>query len=144
MTSAKNFLSAEEQKKVLAAISEAELNTSGEIRVHLENFCIGNEVKAAQKVFQTLNMQNTRERNGVLLYVATYSRKIAIIGDKGIHERLGAAFWDKMVADMIAEFKNNHKAEALVTCILECGKGLKKFFPLQDDDTNELTNEISY
>jgi uncharacterized membrane protein len=144
MPSAKNFLSQQEQEIVLHAIQTAELNTSGEIRVHLANFCLGDEVKAAKKVFQKLRMHTTQERNGVLIYIATYSRKIAIVGDQGIHERLGADYWDKMVTEMIQKFRSNQKAQALADCIIDCGEKLKTYFPRAEDDKNELSNEISY
>jgi uncharacterized membrane protein len=144
MPTARNFFSQPEQAMLVDAIAKAEMQTSGEIRLHLENFCFGNEVKAAQKVFTRLKMHQTDERNGVLIYVATMSRKVAVIGDKGIHEQLGAQFWEQVVQSMIAQFKANRKAEALADCIIECGKQLGTFFPRKTDDTNELSNTISY
>lgn len=129
---------------VTDAIAAAELKTSGEIRVHLENFCFGNALRAAEKVFLRLKMHETRERNGVLIYVATQSRKIAIAGDRGIHEKLGSGFWEKMAAQLIERFQHNQKAEALAECILACGEQLGRYFPRSADDTNELTNSISY
>jgi uncharacterized membrane protein len=144
MPTARNFFSQPEQAMLVDAIAKAEMQTSGEIRLHLENFCFGNEVKAAQKVFTSLKMHQTAERNGVLIYIATLSRKVAVIGDKGIHEKLGAQFWEQVVQNMIAQFKANRKAEALADCIIECGKQLGNFFPRKTDDTNELSNTISY
>lgn len=144
MPSAKNFLSAIEEKLVLEAIANAEMETSGEIRVHLENFCLLDPVAAARKIFLKLGMQDTKERNGVLIYLATYSRKIAIIGDAGIHERLGTEFWDQMVQKMISNLRTDHKADGLAACINECGNQLKHYFPRLEDDTNELSNDISY
>ncbi len=144
MPTARNFFSQPEQAMLVDAIAKAEMQTSGEIRLHLENFCFGNEVKAAQKVFTRLKMHQTDERNGVLIYVATLSRKVAVIGDKGIHEKLGAQFWEQVVQNMIAQFKANRKAEALADCIIECGKQLGNFFPRKTDDANELSNTISY
>ena len=79
-----------------------------------------------------------------MIYLATYSRKIAIIGDQGIHERLGTEFWSAMVQKMISNLREDHKAEGLSACIRECGNQLKHFFPRLEDDTNELSNEISY
>ena len=89
-------------------------------------------------------MQETKERNGVLIYIATLSRKIAIIGDEGIHKKLGSQYWDALVEKLIAKFKTNNKAEALAECIVECGSQLGKFFPLSSDDKNELSNSISF
>src|SRR5437762_266415 len=111
MSTASHFFSAEDQKNILAAITNAEKRTSGEIRVHLENFCPGNEVKAAIRVFTALGMHKTAERNGVLIYIATVSRKIAIVGDKGIHEKLGTTYWEKLVENLIQRFKARHQGE---------------------------------
>ncbi|WP_317897464.1 TPM domain-containing protein [Aurantibacillus circumpalustris] len=144
MPTARNFFSLQEQELLVNSIAKAELHTSGEIRLHLENFCIGSEIKAAQKVFKRLGMHNTKEKNGVLIYVATLSRKVAIIGDEGIHKKLGAEYWQLLVEKLIQQFKANKKAEGLAGCIIECGEQLGKFFPLQSDDKNELSNEISF
>lgn len=144
MPTAGNFFNQKEQELIVEAITKAELKTSGEIRLHIENFCIGNELKRAQKVFTKLKMHETNEHNGVLIYMAVISRKIAVIGDSGIHAKLGSEFWNKVVARLIEQFQANKKAAALADCILECGEQLGKYFPRSDDDKNELTNNISY
>jgi uncharacterized membrane protein len=144
MPTAGSFLNAQEQKAILEAISAAEKRTSGEIRVHLENFCPGNEVKAAIKVFTGLGMHRTAERNGVLIYIATMSRKIAIVGDQGIHDKLGLQYWEKLVEHLIQQFKARHQAEALIACIGELAEKLHAYFPGRHDDRDELTNEISF
>jgi uncharacterized membrane protein len=144
MPTARNFFSQQEQQLLIDAIATAEKHTSGEIRLHIENFCFGSEVKAAQKVFTRLKMHQTAERNGVLIYIATLSRKIAVIGDQGIHDKLGLVFWQKLVDDLIGQFKANKKAPALAACIIECGAQLGKFFPLRENDADELSNKISY
>lgn len=144
MPFASNFFTKQEQQLIIDAIAQAELNTSGEIRVHLDNFCFGDEVKAAKKVFTRLNMHRTAERNGVLIYLATLSRKIAIVGDEGIHSKLGNTYWETMVQGMISQLKANHKAEALQACIIDCGTQLGKYFPRKKDDKNELPNSISF
>ena len=142
--SVKTFFSEAEQKQILEAIKAAELNTSGEIRVHLENFCPGNEIKRAIKVFKRLGMDRTRERNGILIYLAVRSRKIAIIGDEGIHEKLGKPYWDKTVEHILEHFRTHQKGQGLSESIMECGKRLSKFFPRNDNDKNELSDAISY
>lgn len=144
MPTARNFFSAEEQAVIVEAITKAEAKTSGEIRVHIENFCIGNELLRAKKIFSRLNMAATAERNGVLIYIATLSRKVAVIGDAGIHERLGDKFWAHVVNEMISKFKQGKKAAALAQCIIECGEQLGNYFPRRDDDKDELTNSISF
>jgi uncharacterized membrane protein len=120
------------------------MKTSGEIRVHMENFCLGNEVKVAKRLFKRLNMHLTKERNGVLIYIATISRKISIVGDEGIHKALGNEFWNKLVEQLIGMFREGRKAEALAECILECGTQLGNYFPRAHDDKDELSNTISF
>jgi len=144
MPSARNFFTEEEQQRLVKAIEAAELKTSGEIRLHLENICLGDEVKAARGIFKRLKMHLTRERNGVLIYLAVKSRKMAMVGDEGIHQKLGQAYWDQTVQELLSGFKSDKKAEALEHCILDLGERLASFFPRQNDDTNELTNSISY
>jgi uncharacterized membrane protein len=141
---AKNFFSEKEKQVVVEAIKMAESKTSGEIRVHIENFCFGNEIKRAQKVFTNLKMHLTKERNGVLIYIAVGHKKIAIIGDEGIHKQLGTEYWEVLVKNLIKQFRNNKKGEGLAESIIECGLQLGKFFPRRDDDINELSNQISY
>jgi len=141
---ARNFFNEREQQLIIDAIARAELKTSGEIRVHMENFCLGNEVKVATRLFRSLNMHQTNDRNGVLIYIATVSRKIAIVGDEGIHKALGNEFWNKLVEQLIGMFREGRKAEALAECILECGAQLGKYFPRKHDDKDELSNTISF
>ena len=144
MPTARNFFNEQQQQLLIAAIAEAEMNTSGEIRLHLENFCLGSELKAAERIFRRLKMHETKERNAILIYVATLSRKVAVVGDEGIHKKLGAAYWDKMVSDLITQFKVDKKAEALSAAIIDCGKQLGTYFPRQADDKDELSNSISF
>jgi uncharacterized membrane protein len=144
MPTAKNFFNEREQKLVMDAIEQAEKKTSGEIRVHVENFCFGNEVSRAFKVFKKLKMNETKERNGILIYIAVMSHKVAIVGDAGIHEKLGKEYWDKIVEHLINQFRANHKGEGLAASIIECGHQLSHFFPWNGDDKDELTNTISY
>jgi uncharacterized membrane protein len=144
MPGAKNFFSPDDQETIVNAIREAELKTSGEIRVHLENFCFGNELNAAKKVFLRLKMHQTKERNAVLIYLAVRSRKIAVFGDEGIHQKLGEVFWEEIVKDIIAGFKSNEKAKSLAIGISRCGEQLGKYFPRLENDQDELSNAISY
>ncbi len=144
MKLARNFFNEHEQQLLVNAIEQAELHTSGEIRLHLESFCFGNELKAAKKVFAKLKMQHTQERNGILIYLATISRKIAVFGDEGIHQKLGNEYWQQSIDKLIADFKANKKAEALADCILDLGIQLGNYFPRKSDDKNELSNTISY
>jgi len=144
ITAAKNFFSKEEQQRIVDAIREAERNTSGEIRVHIENFCFGDALEKAKKVFRKLEMQNTKDRNGILIYIAVVSRKMAVIGDEGIHKQLGNDYWNKIVKEIVDGFAHNHKADGLTKGIIECGEKLKQYFPYQSDDKNELSDSISF
>lgn len=144
MKTARNFFTEQEQDLIVNSIALAELKTSGEIRLHIENICFGSEIKRAEKVFTHLKMHKTKERNGVLIYMAVLNKKIAVVGDQGIHQKLGNEFWQKVVDDLIKKFKASSKAIALSECIGECGNQLGKFFPRKEDDTNELTDTISF
>ncbi len=144
MPTARKFFNKEEQQLLFDAITTAELKTSGEIRLHLENICFGNEIKSAEKIFLKLKMHHTKERNGVLIYIATLSKKIAIVGDEGIHQKLGDQFWQSIINKLTQQFKENKKAKALAEVIIECGEQLGKFFPRSSDDKNELSNTISF
>ena len=141
---AKSFFEEDEQKVIVEAIKKAEEKTSGEIRVHIAGFCFGDEMIAAQKIFSKLKMHETRERNGILIYIAPLNRKIAVIGDVGIHEKLGNEFWNKLVKEVIRELQANRRAEAIAQCIEECGQQLARFFPHAAGDKNELSNNISF
>ena len=143
MTS-RTFFSKEEQQMIIAAIKEAELNTSGEIRVHIENHCKEEALERAAEVFYGLKMNHTAARNGILFYLAVKDHKFAIIGDEGINKNVEHDFWNDIKAEMISNFKENKFAEGLVAGILKCGERLKEYFPHQSDDVNELSDEISF
>jgi uncharacterized membrane protein len=144
MRTAANFFTAEEQKQLVEAIAHAELHTSGEIRLHVANFCLGDEVKAARKIFLKLGMHQTKERNGVLFYLAVLSHKLAVIGDEGIHRQLGDEFWKHLTEQLVTDFRQNRKAESLAGSIRECGRQLGIYFPRTDNDKDELSNTISF
>lgn len=139
----KKFFSKEEEELIVKAIGESETKTSGEIKVHIDSFCFGNPFKKAKKIFLRLNMQHTKSRNGVLIYIATLSKKIAIIGDEGINNKVPSNFWDELIKDLSTNFRTK-RADVLTSNIIKCGEQLSKFFPLEDGDTNELDNSISY
>jgi uncharacterized membrane protein len=144
MPLARNFFSKQEQALVEEAIRTAETKTSAEVVVHLDNLCFGDPIKAAEKVFVRLGMHKTAERNGVLIYIASLNKKIAVVGDVGIYSRLEPGYWKKIVDQLISEFRADHKAEALSANILDVGKQLAEFFPRQQNDTDELSNKISF
>ena len=141
---AKNFFTDTEQQYIVEAIKQAELNTSGEIRVHIEPTCEGDSYERAQKVFESLGMHATDLQNGVLFYVAYKSKKFAILGDKGIHERVSQQFWDAEKELLLQYFKTGNYAEGLIKAIGDAGQKLKEYFPYAENDTNELSNDISF
>ena len=142
--SARLFFTKEEQQKIVAAIKEAELNTSGEIRVHIENHCKEEALERAAEMFYDLKMDRTAARNGILFYLAVKDHKFAIIGDEGINKEVEHDFWNDIKDEMISNFKENKFTEGLIAGILKCGDKLKKHFPYQNDDVNELSDEISF
>ena len=143
MSKTEDFLSKTEEQEIVQAIVEAEKNTSGEIRVHIEEHTEKSPLERAQEVFFELKMDETQDRNGVLFYICVSDKKFAILGDKGINEAVESDFWDCTKDTVIANFKEGNFKKGLVEGILRAGERLKKYFPYQSDDTNELSNEIS-
>lgn len=140
----KKLLSTEEETRLLKAIELAEHQTSGEIRVHIEKKSKEDAVTACVAMFHKLNMQNTKQRNGVLFYLAYSSKSFAVWGDEGIHEIVKDEFWKTITDQAIEYFKKGDYITGLEKSIELCGEKLKEHFPLQDDDKNELPNQISY
>lgn len=143
MSKPKEFLSKEDEQAIVAAIQEAELNTSGEIRIHIEATSKKQAFERAQDVFGELEMFKTEQRNGVLLYIAVDDHQFAICGDEGIDKVVANDFWDCTRDIMASNFKHGKFKEGIIAGILNTGEQLKQFFPYQTDDTNELSNEIS-
>jgi len=128
----------------LAAVREAEKNTSGEIRVHLEYHAREPVYGHAQKVFQRIGMTKTSERNGVLIFLATRNKKFAVLGDVGINEKVPEGFWNDVIEIMREHFKRDKFAEGISEAVLRIGEKLKACFPYQSNDKNELSDGISY
>lgn len=143
MSRIEDFLTTGEEAEIIEAIVNAERNTSGEIRVHLEATTKLDPYIRAQEVFHFLKMDNTKEDNGVLIYVAVEDKKFAICGDKGIHKAVPEGFWDSTKDIMQSHFRKGEFKEGLVAGILKAGQELNTHFPWRHDDTNELSNEIS-
>ena len=143
MSKVEYFLTKAEEQEIVEAIGKAEKDTSGEIRVHIEKENTIAPLDRAMEVFRNLQMENTQERNGVIIYVAVKSKHFAIYGDKGINEKVGIDFWDSTKEIMQNHFKNGNFKQGLIDGILKAGEQLKTHFPFQDNDTNELSNEIS-
>ncbi|WP_430816465.1 TPM domain-containing protein [Carboxylicivirga sp. RSCT41] len=141
---AKDFFTEEQRMQIVNAIKDAELNTSGEIRVHLDKFCKEDVLDRAAYWFEKLQMHKTEQRNGVLFYLAYEDRKFAVLGDAGINQKVPENFWDSIKDQMLANFKEGLFADGLANAIIESGKQLKQHFPYQTDDVNELSDDISF
>ena len=142
--SAQDFFSTWEQNQIKTAIEKAELDTSGEIRVHVENLCKGDVLDKAAFVFKQLGMEKTGLRNGVLIYLAIKDRKFAIIGDMGINSVVPAGFWDNIKQEMSVSFQKNEFCTGLCNAVEAVGEHLKKYFPFKKDDVNELKDDLSF
>ncbi len=137
------FLSSSDEIAVVEAINEAEKNTSGEIRIHIENHSEKPPLERAKEVFFELKMNETQARNGVLFYIGVADHSFAILGDEGIDKVVEADFWDCTKNVVIENFKAGKFREGLVEGIKNAGEKLKVHFPFNSGDENELSNEIS-
>ena len=141
---AKRFFTIEDQLAIKNAIVQAEKETSGEIRVHIENSFTGDILDQAAYIFKKLKMHETAQRNGVLFYLAVRNRKFAIIGDAGINSKVPEGFWDLIKEKMTEHFRNDQFTDGLVEGIKLAGEKLIEYFPYLENDINELSNEISF
>jgi uncharacterized membrane protein len=127
---------------IVAAIREAEMKTSGEIRVFISQKRVSDPVAAAGRHFVSLGMNKTRERNGVLIFVAPLSKRFAVLGDTGIHARCGPGFWEEMVGEMTAHFRQGEFTRGIIGGIKKAAGFLALHFPRRPDDKNELPDEV--
>jgi uncharacterized membrane protein len=140
----KEFLSKLEHDRIVRAIREAEAKTSGEIRVFIQRGKLNaHPLIVAQKKFQQLGMYKTRERNGVLIFVAPRAHNFAVVGDKAIHEKCGEHFWQDIVSGMRTHFQSEEFSRAIVEAVEEVGKVLATHFPRTSAKANELSDEIA-
>ena len=137
------FFTIVEKERIVAAIKEAEQQTSGEISVHLEKKTPAPVLERAKELFFQLGMNKTSQKNGVLIYLAIREKLFAIIGDEGINKAVPANFWEDVRDIMQEHFKNDRFAEGLEEAIKKVGEKLKVYFPYQADDKNECSDEIS-
>ncbi|HVR44827.1 MAG TPA: TPM domain-containing protein [Thermoanaerobaculia bacterium] len=134
-----------DREAVEAAIAKAEAASSAEIRVHLEPSAHGREVqRLAERTFERLGMTRTALRNGVLIFLAAKEQQFAVIGDRGIHEKVGTAFWEAVAAHMVEHFRKGEMTEGLIDAVREVGERLAQHFPhAGGEDRDELSNQIS-
>ena len=143
MAAVSSFLSKEELAQIVTAIEASELVTSGEIRVHIESRCKGEALERAAVMFRQLKMDQTQERNAVLVYVAFRSQRYAIYGDKGIHEKVAANFWDLTTAAMHESFLKKDYCGGICRAVYDIGSQLIRLFPYKQGDVNELDDAVS-
>ena len=140
----RSILTENQEQTLVDAITAAELLTSGELRIHLEKSTgrKGAQVRA-KSLFGALKMHKTAEKNGVLFYLAVEDKKLAIWAGEGINAKVPIDFWKEIVDLIISEFKQGHFSEGLIAGVEKAGNALGEFFPRQEDDVDELSNEIS-
>lgn len=143
MSPIESFLSEEDEQDVVDAILEAEKSTSGEIRVHIEAHTALDHFARAKEVFHVLKMDNTKDANGVLIYIAVDDRKFAIYGDSGIDKVVPEDFWNSTKDAIREQFKKGHFKQGIIDGVLMAGKELQAHFPWHSNDSNELSNEVS-
>ena len=142
----KPFFTESDNQRMVAAIHNAEHQTSGEVRVFVESRCrFVYAVDRAQEIFFNLNMQQTAERNATLIYIAVKDKQAAIYGDEGIHQKVGAKYWEDIVAKMLLHFRQEKLADGIIHGIDDLGKALQFYFPYNNKtDKNELPDEIVF
>jgi uncharacterized membrane protein len=139
------FFSHEEESRIVEAIRAAEKRTSGEIRIYVESRCrFVDPVDRASEVFFGLKMENTDDRNGVLIYIAMKDHQLAVFGDQGIHQRVGTAFWNEEVKKMLKAFNAANFVEGVITIVYDIGEALVLHFPYEQEDRNELPDNIVF
>lgn len=141
-TSPNQFFTEEEKTRLVRAIRAAEQKTSGEIRVYLERKTRGDVFKRAKRIFEKLGMTKTRLRNGILIYFSLVDHSFAVLGDQGIHDRVGDSFWQEIVSTLQSFFTRDQFLEGLEAGIQKLGEVLRKHFPYEKGDINELRDEI--
>ncbi|MDQ6799633.1 MAG: TPM domain-containing protein [Acidobacteriota bacterium] len=138
----KEFLEKLDQDRIVKAIQNAEEQTSGEIRIHVQPKSGSNIRQFAERTFERLGMTKTALRNGVLLFIASEESRFAILGDRGIDQKVPPGFWDEIAAKLTIRFKNGEFTDGIVEAITAAGRRLKEYFPRATDDVNELPDQI--
>ncbi len=142
---ARQFLTENEEQRIIDAINSAEQKTSGEIRIHIEHNCEGDPLEQAAQVFHDLGMDETKLKNGVLIYIATEDHRAAVYAGKGIHREVEDGFWDDVLQILINHFKKEEFELGIEEAIHKVGDKLEELFPYhQKGDLDELSNEISF
>jgi uncharacterized membrane protein len=136
------FINELEEQRIVAAIAEAEKNTTGEIRVYVSHKERHDALEFAKKRFEELGMVKTKDRNAVLIYIVPRTQQVAVLGDAGIHAKCGEEFWSRVVQGMTQRMKEGKYTDAVINAVAEVGAALARHFPGHPDDTDELSNEL--
>ena len=142
--SSQTFLTNKQERRIIEAIEEAELRTSGEIRVHLEENCEGDALEQAATIFHELGMDETRLQNGVLIYIAYEDHRAAVYAGKGIHREVEDHFWEDVLEILLQNFRQKDYEKGIIEAVRMTGHKLSEMYPYSKTDRNELSNEISY
>lgn len=142
----KPLFNEEENHLIVKSIRQAEKRTSGEVRVYVESRCrFMDAIDRAAEIFFSLKMEQTEERNAVLVYVAIKDHQLAVFADEGIYKRTGQDYWNKVVSEMIATFNKQDYAKGIAECVIQIGEALNTHFPYdRDTDKNELPDQIVF
>jgi uncharacterized membrane protein len=141
----RKLLRAIDPERIKAAIQDAERLTSGEIRVSVSQFFWGKVRPVAERAFRRLGMENTKDRNGILFYIVPSRRRFVVLGDEGIHAKVGQEFWDCLTADLSGEFRKGSFQDGLLKAIADVGANLAAHFPYDPAaDKNELPDDIDF
>lgn len=141
----REFFTPEQQQLMMEAIQKAEKDTSGEVRLFVESKCkYVDPVDRAKEIFFSLKMDQTKDRNAVLFYIAMDDRQLALFADEGIYQRVGAKYWNDEVKKIIGAFTKEDYTGGICAVINNIGSALQKEFPYQSDDKNELPDEIIF
>ncbi|MDZ7771945.1 MAG: TPM domain-containing protein [Balneolaceae bacterium] len=138
------FLTDEQEQTVVRAIAQAEKQTSGEIRIHMEEHAPREPLERAARLFHELGMDQTEEQNGILIYVATEDHKVAVYAGKGVHRQVEDHFWNDVLQLILEHFREERHAEGLIAAVEKSAAKLAGMYPYARGDVNELTNKISY
>jgi uncharacterized membrane protein len=141
-----DFFAPHEKQVIVEAVRNAEKRTSGEIRVFVETHCrYVDAMDRAREIFDQLKMDQTKDRNAVLLYMAVKDRQLAVLGDEGIHQKVGDGYWNTEVMKMVKTFNQDNYADGLVICVKDIGEALHAHFPYDSKiDKNELPDDIVF
>lgn len=138
------YLSEEQEQHIIEAIAEAELQTSGEIRIHIEANCPRDPLERSARIFHELGMDQTELQNGVLIYIASEDHKVAVYAGRGIHKQVEDGFWNDVLHLILEHFKSDNFEQGIANAVRKVGDKLRELYPYREDDTNELSDEISY